>query len=133
MILHSRASQMSQYMIQQKMQWGYIHGGEHLRIVRMEYKLGRPVIVLSENIPVDAPPPGSMYSLICYMLLTANEETLDIFKAVKEHVPDPPKRFDGDVNSIIAAKLPLRGEKVIEAPEDIQTVCFLTIPYKVTN
>ncbi len=55
-----------------------------MRIVRAEYKEGhedgRPFIIISNNIPVNSGPPDSMYSLICYMLLTAKEDRLRIFE-----------------------------------------------------
>lgn len=77
-------------MVQKKIQWGCVHGGEYMRIVRIELKNDRPFIIISSNIPVDAEAPNSMYSLICYMLLTSKENQLRIFEETRQGIPDPP-------------------------------------------
>ena len=89
-LLVQRLLQITVFMAQEHIRWGVIHCGTHMRIIRLEYKDGRPYAIISEEIVVDNPPPSSIFSLICYMLLTGDGE-VPIFEGTRGDVPAPPQ------------------------------------------
>ncbi|KAL5531627.1 hypothetical protein ACEPAG_4504 [Sanghuangporus baumii] len=70
------------YMIAENYRWGIINCALKMRIVRIDHRDADPIVIISKEIPRESPPNESIYSLICYMLLTAKEELgyLDQFK-----------------------------------------------------
>ncbi|KAF8665552.1 hypothetical protein AX16_000012 [Volvariella volvacea WC 439] len=76
-------------MAKNKLQWGFIHSLEYIRILRLEYAKNRPYVTISDEIPTNSPPPQSIFSLICYMLLTSRESP-PIFQTIKAQICDPP-------------------------------------------
>ncbi|OCB87163.1 hypothetical protein A7U60_g5678 [Sanghuangporus baumii] len=118
------------FMIQKRLHWGLLNCGSHMRIVRIKFKGRRPYAIISEEIRADTPPPSSVYSLICYMLLTCDGE-VPIFNGLKDSVPAPPpiaknrdrKRIDlaplgplGDVTSMVLHTTAAAGRILIDIP-----------------
>ncbi|KAL5503717.1 hypothetical protein ACEPAH_7788 [Sanghuangporus vaninii] len=57
-------STLTIYMVKERLRWGLINCGTHIRIVRIEYEKGRPYAIISEEILPHFPAPSSVYSLI---------------------------------------------------------------------
>ncbi|KAL5527002.1 hypothetical protein ACEPAF_8731 [Sanghuangporus sanghuang] len=83
------------YMVKERLRWGLINCGTHMRIVRIEYEKGRPYVIISEEILPHFPAPSSVYSLICYMLLTCDCE-VPIFDGIRDLVQEPPPLTNPD-------------------------------------
>lgn len=82
------------YMILEKFQWGMIHGGKYVRIVRVQSKeqrdgTRRHYVIISGDFPVHSTPPHSLYTIITYMLLKQEEGELPIFADQAKEVPEP--------------------------------------------
>jgi hypothetical protein len=110
-------------MVQEGLRWGVINCGTRMRIIRIEYKDERPYAIVSEEIKAN----DSVYSLICYMLLTAKDD-IPIFDGIGATVPAPPQVVGSrDVGP------QTRNHKALPPPEDLTAVSTSPILYVSTH